>query len=140
MKKHAKHAPYPAWFLSMAAVVISLYFSEVLKFAPCVLCWYQRILMYPLALIIPIGILYKDMKMYRYVIPFSTLGMIVSAYHYLLYVGFIPEVFSPCTTGVSCLTKYIEWLGFINIPLLSFISFTLITLLMLIYRKHNGAQ
>lgn len=126
-----------AWVISLAAVLGSLYFSEVLKLAPCVLCWYQRILMYPLVIIIPIGIVSMDKKVYKYVLPLTILGMTVAFYHYLLYVGIIPESLAPCSNGVSCTQKLIEWFGFINIPLLSFLSFTFMTLLMIIHIKNT---
>ena len=128
---------YVAWFLALASMTGSLYFSEILKLPPCVLCWYQRILMYPLVLIIPIGIVSMDKKVYRYVVPMSVIGMAIAFYHYLLYVKLIPDTYAPCSTGVSCTTKLIEWFGFINIPFLSFISFTLITLSMILYSKNQ---
>ena len=131
---------YVAWFTAMAAMLGSLYFSEVLKLPPCVLCWYQRILMYPLVVLIPVGILSLDEKIDRYILSLSIPGMFVAFYHYLLYVKILPDSLVPCTTGVSCTTRLIEWFGFINTPLLSFLSFAFITLLMLIYRKQNGAQ
>ncbi len=91
--------------------------------------------MYPLVLIIPIGIINKDPKVHKYVLPMTTVGASIAFYHYLLYVNIIPESYAPCASGVSCTTKFIEWFGFINIPLLSFIAFALITLLMIIYSK-----
>ena len=133
-----KYIPYIAWFIAMSSMLGSLYFSEVLKLPPCVLCWYQRILMYPLVAIIPIGIANMDKKFYRYVLPMSTLGMMIAFYHYLLYAKIIPDTYAPCSTGVSCTTRLIEWFGgLVNIPLLSFVSFTLITLLMIVYSKNQ---
>ncbi len=135
-----KYFLYFAWIIALTAMLGSLYFSEVLKLPPCVLCWYQRILMYPLVLIIPIGIVSMDKKVYRYVLPMSVTGMAVAFYHYLLYVKLIPDTYAPCGIGVSCTTRLIEWFGFINIPLLSFISFTLITLLMIFYSKNQESE
>ncbi len=129
------HPLYIAWIISISAMLGSLYFSEILKLTPCVLCWYQRISMYPLVIIIPIGIINIDKKVYRYVLPLSITGMTIALYHYLLYVKIIPETLAPCSNGVSCTTRLIEWFGFINIPLLSFFSFTMITLLMFYYSK-----
>lgn len=130
-----KYALYLAFIISLLAMSGSLYFSEILKLPPCILCWYQRILMYPLVLIIAIGIIRKDEKLYNYVLPFSILGMIVAFYHYLLYIKVVPESFSPCTVGVSCITPQIDWLGFINIPLMSFLAFTAITAIMVLCQK-----
>lgn len=110
----------------------SLYFSEVMGFLPCVLCWYQRILMYPLAGILTIGLLRRDAKLPVYVLPFSILGMGFSTYHYLLektdWFGGV-EV---CQAGVSCTIQWINWLGFITIPFLALTAFTIITVMMLI--------
>jgi len=137
LKVNKNYFAYAAWGAALAAMAGSLYFSEVLNLTPCVLCWYQRILMYPLVIIIPVGILGTEKKFYRYVLPFSILGMTVALYHYLLYIGVIAENFSPCSNGVSCTARLIEWFGFINIPLLSLASFAIITLSMLFYRNRE---
>lgn len=115
----------------------SLIFSEILSFPPCTLCWYQRIAMYPLVVILAIGIWKKDKFLSYLVLPFSIIGLIIAAYHNLLYYNIIPESVAPCTLGISCTTKYIEWLGFVTIPLLSLISFLAITILMLLFRKYS---
>lgn len=138
MKK--QYLLYAAWFTSMAAMIGSLYFSEVLKLPPCVLCWYQRILIYPLVVIIPVGILALDKNIYKYILSLTIPGMFVAFYHYLLYIKVLPDSIAPCSNGVSCTTRLIEWFGFVNIPLLSLLSFLFITLLMLIYRKHHGVK
>lgn len=126
---------YLAWGQSLIAMLGSLYFSEVMGLPPCVLCWYQRILTYPLVVIIAIGILRKDKGIYMYVLPFSILGFFVALYHNLLYYQLLPESVKPCIVGISCTTKLIEWFGFITIPLLSLAAFTVITVSMLLYRK-----
>lgn len=128
---------YIAWLQALVATLGSLTFSEVLKLPPCVLCWYQRILMYPLIAIIAIGILRKDKGIYLYVLPLSITGFLIALYHNLLYYGIIPESIKPCQLGVSCTTRQIEWFGFITIPLMSLIAFAIITACMLIYRKVN---
>lgn len=126
---------YIAWVQSLIALSGSLYFSEIMKLPPCVLCWYQRILMYPLVVIIAVGILRKDKGIYQYVLPLSITGLLISIYHNLLYYKILPESIQPCTIGISCTTKQIEWLGFITIPLMSLTAFAIITICMLIYRK-----
>lgn len=120
------------------AILGSLYFSEVLKFPPCVLCWYQRIFMYPLVVILAVGIWKKDKNLPFFVLPLSIGGVIVAAYHNLLYYGIIPQSIAPCTLGISCTTKQIEWFGFVTIPLLSLLAFISITFLMLLYKKLNN--
>ncbi len=104
-----------------------MYFSEIAHLPPCVLCWYQRILMYPLVLIIAVGILRKDKGLPFYVLPLSILGMGVALYQYLLQRGILPNSIAPCTLGVSCTTKYVEYFGFVTIPFLSLMAFGVIT-------------
>ena len=125
---------YIAWITAVASMAGSLYFGEILGLAPCVLCWYQRIAMYPLVLIIGIGIVKKDRHFYDYALPLSIIGGAIAFYQNLLYYGVISERFVPCTFGVSCTTKYIHLLGFIDIPLLSLVSFIIITVALLIHK------
>jgi disulfide bond formation protein DsbB len=120
---------------AIVATLGSLALSEVYGFVPCKLCWFQRIFMYPLVIILTMGIVEKNKNTYKYVLPFSVIGMGIALYHNLLYYGVSGESSYYCTTAVSCTTKYIEWFGFITIPLLSFIAFSVITALMLIQRK-----
>ena len=130
-----KNLLYASWTIALFALLGSLYFSEILRFPPCVLCWYQRIFMYPLLVILLVGIYRKDSRVDLYVLPLALLGLATAFYQNLLYYGIISESFSPCAIGVSCTAKYINWLGFITIPLLSFGSFVIITFLMLRYRS-----
>lgn len=120
------------------ATIGSLIFSEVLKFPPCVLCWYQRIFMYPLVIILAVGIWKKDKNLPFFALPLSIIGGIIAIYHNLLYYKIIPESVVPCTLGISCTTRFIEWFGFITIPFLSLLAFTSITILMLFYKKQNN--
>lgn len=89
--------------------------------------------MYPLALIIPIALLRKDKNLPFFVIPMVVIGSIIAVFHNLLYYKIIPESEGLCVSGVSCTTKYFEWLGFITIPLLSLFAFLLIGFLMVVY-------
>lgn len=130
-----KYILYIAWSQSLVAMFGSLFFSEIMKFTPCVLCWYQRILMYPLVAIIAVGILRKDKGIYTYVLPLSITGFLIAVYHNLLYYGLLPESVKPCLLGVSCTTKFFAWFGFITIPFLSLTAFAIISTCMLIYRK-----
>ena len=132
-----KYILYIAWIQSIVAMSGSLFFSEVMKLPPCILCWYQRILMYPLVAIIAVGILRRDKGIYQYVLPLSITGLAIAIYHNLLYYGIIPESIQPCRLGISCTTRQIEWFGFITIPLMSLTAFTVITICMLAFRKMN---
>lgn len=117
---------YVAWLQALVATGGSLYFSEVLKLPPCVLCWYQRIAMYPLVAILTVAILLREARLRAYVLPLSLTGLAIAIYHNLLYYGVIPESIQPCTSGVSCTTRQIEWLGFITIPLMALVAFIVI--------------
>lgn len=126
---------YASFFIALASTLVSLYFSEVLRLTPCPLCWYQRIFMYPLVVIIAVGILLKDKKnLPLYVLPLSALGLLVSFYQNLLYFDIL-KVSGSCVIGVSCATKFIKLFGFLDIPQLSFLSFLLIIIFMLVYMQ-----
>ena len=126
---------YLAWIQACIATFGSLYFSEVMRLPPCTLCWYQRILMYPLVLTIAVGILRRDTGIYLYVLPVSVFGLAIAIYHNLLYFGLIPEDIQPCTVGIPCTTIQIQWLGFITIPLMSLTAFLVISTCMVLYRS-----
>ena len=128
---------YAAWIITIVSLLTSLYFSEIRHFPPCVLCWYQRIAMYQLVIILPVGIISRDRLLYRYALPLSLIGLGISLYHNLLYYKILPESAAPCIAGISCTTKYIEWFGFITIPLLSLVAFLTISVLLLLF-KYNA--
>jgi disulfide bond formation protein DsbB len=113
-------------------MVGSLFFSEVLEFPPCVLCWYQRIAMYPLVAVLGVGIFQPLKQTILFSLPLVLSGWFIALYHNLLHFGIIPESATPCRSGIPCSTIYIDWMGFITIPFLSFMAFTFI-LAMLIY-------
>ena len=126
--------PYFAWLTALLSVVGSLFFSEVMHLPPCVLCWYQRIAMYPLVPVIATGIIARDHRMKLYALPLCLVGLAIAVYHNLIYYGFIPESITPCTEGVPCNAVQIEWLGFITIPLLGLAAFAFIALCLLLYK------
>lgn len=128
---------YLSWVQALVATFGSLYGSEVLGWLPCVLCWYQRIAMYPLVVIIPAGILLKDKNLPYYVLPLSLTGLLIALYQYLLQMGVFPTSLIPCSAGVSCNTRYIELFNFITLPFLSFLAFAFITLSMVIFLKEK---
>ncbi|MFX3637385.1 MAG: disulfide oxidoreductase [Candidatus Pristimantibacillus sp.] len=126
---------YMAWIVAVVATLGSLYFSEIRGFIPCELCWYQRILMYPLSLILGIAAFYDEYKIKKYVLPLSIMGIFVSTFHYMeqKIPGF--AAIKPCTQGVPCNVQYINWFGFVTIPFLALTGFVLITLILLIKRR-----
>ena len=129
---------YPAWVIALVATVGSLFFSEVMNLPPCVLCWYQRIAMYPLVVIIGAGILLRDGRRLKYyALPLALVGLAISIYHNLLYYGILPESITPCTQGVSCTSRQIEWLGFITIPLMALTAFVGVSLCLWFYKTEK---
>ncbi len=128
-----------AWVISVVSTLGSLFFSEVVGYPPCSLCWYQRIFMYPLVLILAAGLFPLEQKVYRFSMPLALGGWCFAAYHNLLHWKVIPVGAAPCRQGVACSTVYIDWLGFITIPLLSLVAFSLILILLLFFnKKPNG--
>ena len=123
------------WLIAAISSLGSLFFSEVMEFAPCNLCWYQRIFMFPLILVFLSGLFPLDKNVYRYAFPIAMVGWAVALYHFLVYSGYIPERLQPCAEGVSCTETYIDLFGFLTIPMLSLLSFTAIIILLLIYKR-----
>ncbi|PMC40725.1 disulfide bond formation protein B [Bacillus sp. UMB0899] len=126
-----------SWIVSLVATLVSLMFSEIFHFVPCTLCWYQRILMYPLTIILGIAFYYGDRTVYKYGIPLAVIGMVISLYHYSLQKLPFMQKLEICTSGIPCSGEYINLLGFITIPLLAFISFTLIAINLIMMRRNN---
>jgi len=120
-----------AWLTAMLAVLGALFMSEIMGFAPCVLCWYQRIFMFPLVFILALGLFPFDPKVLRYALPLSVIGLAIAAFHVLLVWGIVPEALAPCRQGIPCKTVQIEWFGFVTIPLLSFLAFLTINALLI---------
>ncbi len=126
-----------AWLIAIISTLGSLFFSHVMEFAPCVLCWYQRICLFPLVIILARGLFPPDRQVVKYALPLAAVGWLLAAYHCLLHTGWIPADMQPCAKGVSCTEEYIELFGFLSIPLLSLISFTALTSILIVLRRRN---
>ena len=127
---------FSVWVLVTVSTLGSLFFSYIMEFAPCVLCWYQRICLFPLVIILATGLFPFEKRVIKYSLPLAIAGWITAFYHNLLYSGIIPQDLQPCSKGVSCTEKYIDLFGFLTIPMLSLISFSIIiTLLILLKRR-----
>jgi len=123
------------WIVASVSTLGSLFFSEIMELAPCALCWYQRVFMFPLVIILLLGLFPFDKSIIKYALPLAIAGWGFAFYHYLLYSGFIPESIQPCSQGVSCSETYLDLFGFLTIPMLSLISFSIIIGLLLILRR-----
>jgi disulfide bond formation protein DsbB/mono/diheme cytochrome c family protein len=124
-----RYSLYIALIAAWIAMCGSLYFSEVKGYVPCTLCWYQRILMYPLTAILAVGLLRRDWHVPYYVLPLSVFGLGISTYHYLLEKTDIFAGAAACRQGVSCTTQWINWFGFVTIPFLALTAFLIITIM-----------
>lgn len=120
---------FSSFLVSLIATLGSLFFSEVLLYPPCLLCWYQRICMYPLPILFAVSFMCEDNAVFKYTSPLAIIGLVIAVYHNLLYYHILPESIAPCTQGISCTTVQINWLGFITIPLLSLVGFMILTTL-----------
>jgi len=105
-------------------------------FAPCELCWFARVLMYPIVFISGVGLIKEDRKFTDYVLPLSTLGIFLEIFHYGLQKFSFPNPFR-CTLSVPCSALQVEYFGFVTIPLLALVGFTLITALCVVNWKLN---
>jgi disulfide bond formation protein DsbB len=134
------HYLLSAWILSLIASLGSLFFSEVMGYPPCVLCWYQRIAMYPLVVILPWALFPFNRLIPKALLPLTLIGWGIAFYHNLLYYKILPESHSPCVKGISCTSVQLQWLGFITIPLLSWVAFSLIILCSLLALKKGSTH
>jgi disulfide bond formation protein DsbB len=123
-----------SWLVASVATLGSLFLSDVMGLAPCVLCWYQRIALFPLVLVLGAGLLSFDATVVKYSLPLAVAGWLVALYHSLLYWGLLPKDVQPCTGGVPCTERNLELLGFLSIPLMSLLTFSGIVTLLLVLR------
>jgi len=113
-----------AAMVAVGATAGSLYFSEVANFPPCEFCWYQRIAMYPLAVILPVAVVRRDMSPLPYVRIIASIGLLISIYHIQL--QWFPEQSSACEITNPCTGRWVEAFGWMTIPQMAAISFALI--------------
>lgn len=129
---------FAAWLITMGSTLAVLFFGEVMHYPICTLCWYQRICMMPLAIILPLGLFPFDPRVVRYALPLAVIGSLIAVFHQLLVMGVIPESIKPCTQGVPCSTTVVTWFGFLTIPLLSVLAFLTIAALLLAARFRSS--
>lgn len=122
---------FAAWLMASISTLGALFFGEVMHYPTCTLCWYQRIFMFPLAVLLPFGLFPYDPKVVRYTLPLAGIGGLTAIFHQLLVAGIIPESIKPCMPGVPCSVTVVTWFGFLTIPLLSIFAFIAIAALLL---------
>lgn len=126
---------FGAWLIALVATAGAVFLGEVLGMTPCVLCWYQRIAMFPLAVLLGVGLLDADGRSIRYALPLAWAGWCIAAYHCLIFWGVLSEGLIPCGKGSSCAEADLQVAGFVPIPLLSLIAFTGILALLWVANK-----
>ncbi|WP_455660990.1 disulfide oxidoreductase [Pradoshia sp.] len=142
MKKliNRENALFLAFAAGLIATLGSLYFSEVKGYEPCTLCWYQRILMYPFTIILAIAIIKKDYEIALYTSVLSFIGASISTYHVLIQkVPFFTDKAASCGR-IPCTGDYINWFGFITIPVLALTAFLIIFVCSIYVLKTNKGE
>ena len=124
-----------AWILVTSGTLISLFFSEIVQLPVCVLCWYQRIALYPLVIMLPFALFPFDIKVIRYAAPLVVFGWFVALFHVLVVAKIIPEAAQPCVQGIPCSEIHFNLLGFLNITVMSLLTFSLLGLLLFLAKK-----
>lgn len=120
-----------AWMVASVSTLGALFLGEVMGYTPCVLCWYQRIGMFPLVLILAAGLFPFDRGVVRYALPLALAGWLLAVFHWAVASGLVPESATPCSQGVPCSVEQISWFGFLTLPLLSVLAFSAIIALLL---------
>ena len=130
-----------AFLVALGATSFSLYYSEIAGFEPCVLCWYQRIFMYPLIIILGIALHKKDRSIVSYALPLSAIGALIAIYHNYIYYG--GQSILPCNAfgqGVSCAIRYVFEFGYITIPIMSLTGFLLMIFFLSAQKFYNKSS
>jgi len=111
----------------------SLFLSEVAGYVPCTLCWYQRIAMYPLVVVVGIAAARREREVWRTVLPITAIGSVISVWHILIERN--PQWAGPCEAGAPCSLMWVEELGFLTLPTMALIAFIAVTVLTLAARR-----
>lgn len=119
-----------AWLTSLFASLASVYFIEILGNPSAALCWFERMLMFGLLLVLTVGIIEKDKKVYKYTIPFLLFGIPSALYQQLIHWNVIQVPIQPCGAGTLCTTKFFELFGFITQATLCLTAFLVIAFCM----------
>jgi disulfide bond formation protein DsbB len=120
------------WLVAAAATAGSLIYSGVIHFDPCRLCWYQRIAMYPLSIILLVGAIRREIVVKYYALPFALGGALISIWHYLTQT-FPSLEGGSCDPNNPCSAKYVDVFGFVSIPFMAGSGFILIAVLLSLY-------
>ena len=126
------------WLVALVSTLSALFIGEVMGQAPCVLCWFQRAFMFPLAVILAIACYRSDFTVWHYALPLTAIGAALAFVHTLLYAGPIPQPIQPCTaTGPSCSGAGMTLFGVVPLPALALFAFILIAILLILIRRRT---
>lgn len=126
-----------AALLAVGATLGSLYLSEIAHLEPCRWCWFQRIAMYPLALVLVVGLMFRDRAVYRYGLPMCLAGAAMSTWHYLLQHFPDLEGATTCSLTSPCTVRYAWEFGFVSIPYMAGSAFVLVGGLLILARRRS---
>jgi disulfide bond formation protein DsbB len=129
-----------AWLVALVATVGSLIYSEVVHFTPCRLCWFQRIAMYPMAIVLLVGAIRREYQVKVYALPLALIGLGISIYHYLIQRFPDLESTSSCDPNNPCSAIFVDIFGFISIPFMAGAGFIVITVLLGFYVNKNSIE
>lgn len=126
------------WLVALVSTLSALFIGEVMSQTPCVLCWFQRAFMFPLAVILAIACYRSDFAVWRYALPLTAIGAALAFVHTLLYAGLIPQPIQPCAaTGPSCSGAGMTLFGVVPLPAIALFAFFLIAILLIIIRRRT---
>lgn len=129
---------FGAWLISLVSTLSVLFVGEIMGQVPCVLCWYQRAFMFPLAVLLAVACYRSDGAVWRYAVPLAAIGGAIAIWHTLVFSGLAPSGLEPCGAGPSCSSANMTILGGLPLPLLSVGAFGAIAVLLLIVRKKTS--
>lgn len=129
-----------ALLVATVATLGSLYYSEIADFTPCLLCWYQRICMYPLVAILAVGVLRRDPAVRLYAAAFVVVGAPVSLYHWLVERVDALSDSVACSITAPCSVPPFEELGFVTLPFMAMSAFLLIGALLVVSRDYDKME
>jgi disulfide bond formation protein DsbB len=130
---------FAAWLIALTSTLAALFIGEVMGQEPCVLCWYQRAFMFPLAIVLLVAVLRADAGAWRYALPLAASGWLIAGFHTLQYAGVIPKALEPCSaTGPSCSGAAMTIFNGVPIPLLALFAFTAIIFLLTLVRRRSS--
>ena len=131
---------FAVWAIATIATLSSLFFSEIVKLPVCSLCWYQRIAIYPLVLIMPLALFPLDKKVIGYAGILTLFGWLVALFHVLLVAGIIPKAAQPCVQDIPCSETHLNLFGFLNMPMMSLLTFTLMGVLLFLAKNRDSEE